>query len=86
MQEQKNFLSCGFGSFVSLARLIAVVVPEAAPIRRLIQEARERGALVDATAGRKTKSVLIMDTDQVILSALPPESLLADIAEETEAE
>lgn len=76
------FLSCGYGSFISTARLIAVVVPDAAPIRRIIQEARERGGLVDATAGRKTKSVLIMDTDQVVLSALSPESLLADMSEE----
>ncbi len=72
-----EFISTGYGSFVSSARLMAIVLPEAAPIRRLIQEARDRGALIDATAGRKTRSVLIMDSDQVILSALPPEKLLS---------
>ena len=72
-----EFLSTGYGSFVSSTRLMAIVLPEAAPIRRLIQEARDRGALIDATAGRKTRSVLIMDSDQVILSALPPEKLLS---------
>lgn len=71
-----EFMATGYGSFVSTARLLAIVLPEAAPIRRLVQEARDRGALIDATAGRKTRSVLIMDSDQVILSALPPAKLL----------
>lgn len=78
MAEKKAYISCGYGSFISRERLIAVVMPDAAPIRRLIQEARERGTLIDATAGRKTLAVIIMDTDQVILSALPPEKLIRD--------
>lgn len=72
-----EFISTGYGSFVSSTRLMAIVLPDAAPIRRLIQEARDRGALIDATAGRKTRSVLIMDSDQLILSALTPEKLLS---------
>lgn len=72
-----EFISTGYGSFVSSTRLMAIVLPDAAPIRRLVQEARDRGALIDATAGRKTRSVLIMDSDQVILSALAPEKLLS---------
>lgn len=72
---KSDYLATGFGSFVSTARLIAVVVPDAAPIRRLVQEARECGMLVDATAGRKTQAVLIMDSDHVILSAQSPEQI-----------
>lgn len=77
MTDVHNFMPCGYGSFVSANRLLAVVKPEAAPIRRLIQEARERGSLIDASAGRKTCSVLIMDTDQIVLSALTPDKLLS---------
>ena len=58
---------------MSEGRLVAVVSPESAPIKRMIQESRERGMLIDATYGRKTASVFIMDSDHVILSALPPE-------------
>lgn len=67
----------GFGSMVSAQRLIAVVGPDSAPIKRMIQEAREAGNLIDATYGRKTKAVLIMDSDHVVLSALQPESVAA---------
>lgn len=65
-----EFTRIGFQNMVRTERVIAVVAPEAAPVKRLVQEARDRGALVDATAGRKTRSVLIMDSDHVILSAL----------------
>ena len=68
-----KLLNIGFGNMVSAERLIAVVSPDSAPIKRLIQESRERGMLIDATYGRKTASVFIMDSDHVILSALPPE-------------
>ena len=75
------FLNIGFGNLVSAARLLAVVSPESAPIKRLCQEARDRGMLIDASYGRKTKAVLLMDTDHVILSAITPEALLARLEE-----
>ncbi len=65
-------LNIGFGNMVAAGRLIAVVSPESAPIKRLMQDARDRGMLIDATYGRRTQSVILMDTDHVILSALPP--------------
>lgn len=70
-------LNVGFGSMVAVERLLAVVSPDSAPVKRLIQEGKERGMMIDATYGRKTKAVLIMDTDHVILSALAPEVLAA---------
>ncbi len=69
-----EWINIGFGSMVSRERVVAVVSPDSAPIRRMTQESRERGMLIDATYGRKTASILIMDSDHVILSALPPES------------
>ena len=65
-----KLVNIGFGNLVSDERLIAVVAPDSAPIKRMIQDARERGMLIDATYGRKTKSVLIMDSDHVVLSAI----------------
>ena len=70
-----QLVNIGFGNLVSLQRLLAVVSPDSAPIKRLIQEARDRGMLIDATYGRKTAAVLIMDSDHVILSALSAEKL-----------
>lgn len=70
-----QLINIGFGNLVSAQRLLAVVSPESAPIKRLIQEARDRGMLIDATYGRKTASVLIMDSDHVVLSALSTERL-----------
>ena len=70
-----RLINIGFGSLVSAHRLVAAVSPDSAPIKRLAQEARERGVLIDATYGRKTKAVLIMDNDHVVLSALSPEAL-----------
>lgn len=70
-----KLLNIGFGSMVSASRLLAVVSPESAPIKRLVQEGKERGTVIDATYGRRTKAVLIMDSDHVILSALTPEVL-----------
>ena len=68
-----KLINIGFGSLVSAGRLVAVVSPESAPIKRMTQEARERGILIDATYGRKTKAVLVMDNDHLVLSALTPE-------------
>ena len=70
-----KLINIGFGSMVSAQRLIAVVAPDSAPIKRVIQEARDRGMLIDASFGRKTKAVLLMDTDHVILSAIPSQTL-----------
>ena len=70
-----KLINIGFGSLVSAQRVLAVVAPESAPIKRVMQEAKERGMLIDASYGRKTKAVIIMDTDHVILSAIPPETI-----------
>lgn len=71
-----KLINIGFGNAVSARRIVAIVSPESAPIKRLGQEAREGGVLIDASFGRKTKSVLIMDSGHVIWSALEPEVLL----------
>ena len=68
-----KLINIGFGNMVSASRLVAIVSPESAPIKRIMQDARDRGALIDATYGRKTASIFIMDSDHVVLSALPPE-------------
>jgi regulator of extracellular matrix RemA (YlzA/DUF370 family) len=70
-----KLVNIGFGSMVSAGRILAVVSPDSAPIKRLIQDSRERGSAIDATFGRKTKAVLVMDTDHVVLSALTPETI-----------
>jgi len=70
-----KLINIGFGSLLSAGRILAIVDPDSAPIKRLIQEARERGMLIDASYGHKTKSVILMDTDHVILSALTPDVL-----------
>lgn len=70
-----KLINIGYGNLVSQERLLAVVSPESAPIKRIVQDSREIGMLIDATYGRKTKSVLIMDTGHVILSALLPEAV-----------
>ena len=70
-----KLINIGFGNMVSANRLVAVVSPESAPIKRMVQEARDRGILVDATYGRRTRAVLVTDSDHVILSALQPETV-----------
>ncbi len=72
-----KLIGIGFGNLVAAERVISIVSPESAPIKRMIQEVRERGALIDASFGRSTRSVLVMDSGNVILSALPPETLAA---------
>ena len=76
-----KLIGIGFGNLVSAERIIAIVSPESAPIKRMIQDARERGMLIDASFGRSTKSVLTMDSGNVILSALPPETVAARCAD-----
>ena len=70
-----KLINVGFGSRVSADRLVAVVGPDSAPVKRMVQEARERGMLIDATYGRRTRAVLIMDNDHLVLSALQPETI-----------
>ena len=70
-----RLINIGFGNMVSAGRLIAIVSPESAPIKRMIQEARDRGVLIDATYGRRTRAVIIMDSDHIILSAVQPETV-----------
>ena len=72
-----KLVNIGFGSMVATGRMLSVLSPDSAPIKRMIQEARDRGMLIDASYGRKTKAVILMDTDHVILSALTPEVLTA---------
>ena len=70
-----KLINIGFGNMVFANRLVAIVSPESAPIKRIITEARERGVLIDATYGRRTRAVLITDSDHVILSAIQPETV-----------
>ena len=87
-----KLINIGFGSFIAAKRVLSVLSPDSAPIKRVIQEARDRGMLIDASYGRKTKAVILMDTDHVILSAIQLETLQArwmdredpDIEEEEE--
>ena len=68
-----KLINIGYGNVMNADRIVAVVSPDSAPVKRLVQESRDRGMLIDATYGRKTASIFIMDSDHVILSALPPE-------------
>ena len=72
-----KLINIGFGSMVAASRVLTIVAPDSAPIKRVIQEARDRAMLIDASYGRSTKSVILMDTDHVILSSLSPETLSA---------
>ena len=70
-----KLINIGCGNVISAGRLIAIVSPDSAPIKRMVQEARERGVLIDASYGRRTRAVLVMDNDHVVLSALQPETV-----------
>lgn len=76
-----KLINIGFGNMVSVDRIIAVVSPESSPIKRLISESRDRGMLIDATYGRKTRAVLFTDSDHIILTYLQPETVAAHISE-----
>ena len=82
---EMKFINIGFVNVVSAHRLISIVAPESAPIKRIVQEAREAGRLIDATYGRRTRSVLIADSDHVILSAVQPETIVGRIAGKEDA-
>ena len=70
-----KFINIGFGNMVAAHRVVAVVSPESAPIKRLVQDAREEGRVIDVSCGRRTRSVIITDSDHVILSALAAETI-----------
>ena len=89
-----KLINIGFGNMVSASRLVAIVSPESAPIKRIIQDSRDKGSLIDATYGRRTRAVIITDSDHVILSAVQPETVanrlerddMEDDEEEVEAD
>lgn len=70
-----KLLNIGFGNMVSANRVMAIISPESAPIKRMVQDARDKGLLIDATYGRKTRAVLVMDSGQIVLSAIQPETV-----------
>ena len=70
-----QLLNIGFGNMVSANRVMAIISPESAPIKRMVQDARDKGLLIDATYGRKTRAVLVMDSGQIVLSAIQPENV-----------
>jgi regulator of extracellular matrix RemA (YlzA/DUF370 family) len=70
-----SLINIGFGNMAAAARVMAIISPESAPVKRMIQDSRDRGELIDATYGRKTRAVLIMDSGQIILSAVQPETI-----------
>ena len=70
-----QLLNIGYGNMVSANRVMAIISPESAPIKRMVQDARDKGLLIDATYGRKTRAVLVMDSGQIVLSAIQPETV-----------
>jgi regulator of extracellular matrix RemA (YlzA/DUF370 family) len=81
-----QLINVGFGNIVSANRLIAIVSPDSAPIRRIIAEAKERSQIIDATYGRRTRAVLVMDSGHVVLSALQPETVANRILDPRETQ
>jgi len=79
-----KFINIGFGNMISSSKLIAIVSPESAPIKRIIQEAKEKSMLIDATYGRRTRAVIIMDSDHIVLSPVQPETIAGRLDEEVE--
>lgn len=77
VKKSANFVSLGGGNAVSVNRIVSIVTPDSAPSKRLVQEARSKGLLIDATGGKKTKSILVMDSDHVVISAMSAETVIA---------
>lgn len=77
-----KLINIGFGNMINANRLITIVSPESAPIKRIIQDAKEKGLLIDATYGRRTRAVIIMDSDHIILSAIQPETVARRLNDE----
>lgn len=76
VKKSAKFVSLGGGNAVSVNRIVSIVTPDSAPSKRLVQEARSKGLLVDATGGKKTKSILVMDSDHVVISAMSAETVI----------
>ena len=81
-----KLINIGVGNMVSANRLVAIVSPESAPIKRIVQEARDKGTLIDATYGRRTRAVIITDSDHVVLSAIQPETVANRFTDTSEDE
>ena len=81
-----KLISIGFGNMIAADRLIAIVGPESAPIKRIVQDAKDRGTLIDATYGRRTRAVLVMDSDHVILSSVQPETVAGRMTSDVEVD
>ena len=79
-----KLLNIGFGNMVSASRLVAIISPDSAPIKRMIQDARDKSILIDATYGHKTRAVLVMDSGQIVLSAIQPETVAHRVVQHTE--
>ena len=77
-----RFISIGFGNMVSAGRIVAIASPDSAPIKRLVQDAREDGRVIDVSCGRRTRSVIITDSDHVVLSAIQTETITNRLASE----
>jgi regulator of extracellular matrix RemA (YlzA/DUF370 family) len=82
LSERARLLNIGYGNLVMASRIVAIVSPQSAPVRRLREEAAERGKLLDATQGRRTRSILVTDSDLVILSAINPETIAGRLAQD----
>ena len=81
-----QLVNIGYGNMISAERIIAIVSPDAAPVKRLVQNARDKGMLIDASCGRKTKAVIITDSDHVVLSAVQPETVAHRISDDKNEE
>lgn len=81
-----KLINIGFGNMVSASRLVAIVSPESAPIKRIIQDVRDKGLLIDATYGRRTRAVIVMDSGHIILSAIQPETVAGRMTGKVEPE
>ena len=81
-----KLINIGFGNMISASRLITIVSPESAPIKRIIQDAKDKGMLIDATYGRRTRAVIIMDSDHVIVSAVQPETVAGRLDNDDEVD
>ena len=81
-----KLINIGFGNMISSSRLVTIVSPESAPIKRIIQEARDDSRLIDATYGRRTRSVIVMDSDHIILSAIQPETIAGRLEDDDDDE
>ncbi len=81
-----KLINIGYGNMLSSSRIVAIVSPDAAPVKRMVQNAREKGLLIDASCGRKTKAVIVTDSDHVVLSAVQPETVAHRVNESSEEE